>query len=544
MEFTFTLTEELVRKFSEITSDYNAIHTDAEAARRSYYRELNVYGFLPFSFVALLQLEFKSKICFKKFDILFRKALFLNDVVEASIHVNSDKDRIQRFKAEFINIKSSELLIECDGELIESDAAGDMNTDSGTYTSFVIAQIQENSFTIDNLSLDHEEQFDFVITEELREKYMDMLLSELKLSSENVNREHGTLKICSNLLSSLLISPMAGMRLPGKYNTCLNAQIGFRDNIQLGKVYTFRGKVKKVLKGIRKAKIEITIEDENKTLADGAVTSLVLSTPKITSSAKEIKEKFLDMNLEKKVAVITGASRGIGAATAKLLASLGARVIVNYFKGKSDAETVVRDIRQEGGEAAAVYADVRNEQDVEVLIKSAVETYGTVDILINNAVGDFISKEYLLLNWDDYLKELEVTLKGAHNCCRTVIPVMTRNKSGKIINISCLTTEHPIKGQAKYTTVKSTLTGFTRSLAVELIKFNIQVNLVVPNMTETDLLSGMPEKLLEKIVAEREFGRTIEPAEVAQAVAFLASGWSDTITGQRLVLNAGEISFL
>ena len=226
------------------------------------------------------------------------------------------------------------------------------------------------------------------------------------------------------------------------------------------------------------------------------------------------------------------------------MAMLGAKVVVNYFEGRTDGENIINDIKNNGGEAIAVYADIRNKNDVKNLIDRTLETYGTIDILINCSVKDFINRELTELEWDDFINELDVSLRGLHYACTAVRPVLQEKKSGKIINISSLFVDNPIKGQNKYITVKSAVQGYTRSLAVELFNDNIQVNMVVPNMTETDLLAGLPDNYIEKLVSESKLGRNLMPYEIAQTISFLASDWSNNITGQRIIINAGELPFL
>lgn len=249
------------------------------------------------------------------------------------------------------------------------------------------------------------------------------------------------------------------------------------------------------------------------------------------------------MGLKDKVVVITGASRGIGAATAKLFAMQGAKVVVNYYKGKKDAELIVEDIEKSGGVAIPLQCDIRDKLEVEKFIPQVVEKFGTINVLVNNAVKEFTPKNFVKLEWQDYLSELEVSLKGMHNCCQLVIPILKQQKSGKIINLSTIIVENPVTGQNQYITAKSAVVGYTKSLAKELAKLNIQVNFVVPNMTETDLVSCIPSDFTKRIAASRDFGRNLQPIEVAQSILFLASSWANSITGQKVVLNLGDLPF-
>jgi 3-oxoacyl-[acyl-carrier protein] reductase len=258
----------------------------------------------------------------------------------------------------------------------------------------------------------------------------------------------------------------------------------------------------------------------------------------------EIRQKYLSLGLKNKVALVTGASRGIGEATAKLLAMQGCRVVVNYRKGQADAEKIVADIVRNGGQAMAFGADISDEKQVQSMITATQEKWGSIDILVNNAVRDFQSKPLLETDWSDYLGELDVSLKGLHNVCKAVIPSMRESGAGKIVNLASILTEMPIVVQNKYITIKNAIIGFTRSLAVELLQDGIQVNALLPNMTETSLLSHISRAYLEKIGSERGFGRNLQPIEVAQNIVYLVSDWSTPMTGQRVILNLGEAPYL
>ena len=169
---------------------------------------------------------------------------------------------------------------------------------------------------------------------------------------------------------------------------------------------------------------------------------------------------------------------------------------------------------------------------------------GDIDILVNNAIGEFQPRPATDVTWEDFLEELEVSVKGMHSCCRQVIAGMRVRNQGKIINIGSAITDAPAPSQAKYITIKSAIVGYTRSLAVELAPDGIQVNLVSPQMVETSLIATLPPTLVKKLGEETAAGRLLQPIEVAQAILFLASSWSNAMSGERLLLNQGQAPFL
>ena len=250
------------------------------------------------------------------------------------------------------------------------------------------------------------------------------------------------------------------------------------------------------------------------------------------------------MGIEGKVALVTGASRGIGEATAKLLAIHGAKTVVHYFRGKDDASDIVSDIKKNGGHAMSVGGDLRSAIDITNMFEEITAQFGGVDILVNNAVSQFSPKPLTTITSKDYLEEFKVSLFGMHECCQLAIPHMQKKRWGKIINIGTITTEAPVSGQNVYITTKAAILGYTRSLCAELGRYNIQANLVIPRMTDTSLLASLPPSFLDKLANESLAGRLLEPIEVAKVIVFFASEWSSPISGQRIALNQGEMPFL
>jgi 3-oxoacyl-[acyl-carrier protein] reductase len=291
------------------------------------------------------------------------------------------------------------------------------------------------------------------------------------------------------------------------------------------------------------ATASVSIRAGEHALAAGSLDVLVSAPPRAMPGCREIRESHLELGLRGAVALVTGASRGIGETTAKLLGMLGSRVVLTWHRGRKDAERIAAEIRAEGGEAVALRCDVRSDDDVRALVRGALDAFGTVDVLVNNAVQEFTPRALSDLRWEDYLAELEVSLKGLHACCREVIPILKEKRRGKIVNLSTVAVDNPVSGQSRYITAKSAVVGYTKSLAVELLPWNVQANVVVPNLTETDLVAGIPAAWRARMAEARAGKRHVQPVEVAQAVAFAASRWADAITGQQIVLNLGEPPF-
>jgi len=246
------------------------------------------------------------------------------------------------------------------------------------------------------------------------------------------------------------------------------------------------------------------------------------------------------MQLKGKTAIVTGGSRGIGRAIALALAGRGANVAVNYTENKDAADRVVAEIEALGGAAMTVKADVSDARQVENLVKEVLNRFDRIDILINNAG---ITRDNLLIRMSEkeFDEVLGTNLKGAFNCTKAVSRVMIKQKSGKIINISSVVGIIGNAGQSNYAAAKAGLIGFTKSAAKELAKRGITVNAVAPGFIETEMTSLLPEKVKESFISSIPLERPGTPEDVANAVLFLSSEYSDYITGQVLNIDGGMV---
>lgn len=244
------------------------------------------------------------------------------------------------------------------------------------------------------------------------------------------------------------------------------------------------------------------------------------------------------LSLSGKVAIVTGASRGIGAAIAKELATNGAKVVVNYATSEGPAREVVDWITGQGGEAVCVRGDVSLYDHAEVLARAAKETFGRIDILVNNA-GITRDRTLRKMQADAWIEVIEVNLNSVYNCTSAVLPYMLeQGAGGSIISISSIIGQAGGFGQTNYAAAKAGIIGFTKSAALELARNKITVNAICPGFIATDMLEEVPPEVREKIQAKIPLGRFGSSEEVARTVLFLAVE-GQYITGQCLNINGG-----
>ena len=242
------------------------------------------------------------------------------------------------------------------------------------------------------------------------------------------------------------------------------------------------------------------------------------------------------MRLQGRIALITGAGGGIGAATARLFAAEGATVCLNDVN-QSGASDVVREIEAGGGRALFVGSDVTDKKQVEEMVDKVLKTYGRLDVLVNNAG---INRDSLVkkMTEDDWDAVVNINLKGTFLCAQAAAVPMMEQKSGKINNTSSIGACGNI-GQANYAASKAGVIGLTYTLALELARYNINVNCVAPGATETAMTAGIPEEIKETMIKRIPLRRMAKPEEIAYAHLFLASAEAAYITGQVLFVDGG-----
>lgn len=552
--FDFYVTEENLKIFASLTGDYNSLHMNESFARRTRYRERIVHGMLPFSYISILKMFWLENYVASivRIEAKFNSPIYLESDLIITAEVMDKDSSVRTLNVKItIEIKNSGIIATTGFVIVKFEEDGNKvvrlpSNYLDREVCLLTEPVKESKLILEEIDIGLTKSINFSISLEHIFEFKIMLEKGLENNSIKSELIINSLNIMTNVLSPNLFSTFVGMCIPGQNATFLDYKINFLKQIPLRKNLRLKGVVVQKSEATKIIKLELSILDQltDDNYAIGNATVILNPSPTKMPNIIEIKQKSINFNLKNKVVLITGASRGIGETTAKLFALFGAKVIVNYYRGKEDAEKIVKEILECGGDAIALRADVSNLNEVEEIIRSVCNKYGKIDILVNNAVRDFLPKGFLKLTWEDIQKDIDVTVKGSFNCCKAVIPHMIKNGGGSIINVSTIATENPPPMHLKYVVSKIGLVGLTRSLAVEFASKNIRVNMVVPNFVETDLVASIPKVFQKKIANEIPLKRIANPIDVAQSIIFLASSFSSYITGQKIMVTGGSLPFL
>lgn len=380
--------------------------------------------------------------------------------------------------------------------------------------------------------------FRHVITEADIKKFVEITGDDNPLHVDRAFAEKTPFKgiVAHGMLSASFISTMIGKHIPGDGALWVSQSLRFLLPVRIGDELTIHAEITKIQERQQLLDLKSTISNQYKqVILEGESQVKLLELEDSESVPAEDEQR-------PKVVLITGASRGIGAATAKRLAADGYKIALNYRSDREAAVRVQREIEELGGEVLLCPGDVTDGGDVQAMVAAAKRHFGTVTALVNNATAKIIMTEFGALSWDDVQKQIDTNVKGAFLCTQALLPEFLQNKYGVVVNIGTIATDSaPPPLQTAYVLAKSALQAMTKSLAQELGPKGVRCNLVAPGMTNTTLVSEIPEKARLLTKMQTPLRRLADPTEIAGAIAYLLSDEARHITGETLRVCGGVV---
>ena len=340
--------------------------------------------------------------------------------------------------------------------------------------------------------------------------------------------------VVHGMLGASFISTIIGTKLPGDGALWFSQSIEFLLPVRVGDVITIQAEVIEKIDRTKTIELRTDIFNQHKQKVTSGFSKV-----KVVQKLKPLIDKEDNCN-RKKVALIIGATGGIGRATCIQLAADGFDIAIHYNRNKRLAEQIKTEITKLGRNAIIVSADINDSNQVSEVINIVVRRFDTISVVANCATSELPNIKFKDLEWDKIQEQIDISIRGSFNLMKSVIPIMEKNKYGKIINITTQAIEKPNADWLHYITAKSALHGFTKALAFELAPKGIRINLVSPGMTDTELISNIPEKMKLVTAAQTPLRRIANPKDIAGTISFLASDKSDFITGETIRVNGGQ----
>ncbi len=389
----------------------------------------------------------------------------------------------------------------------------------------------------DDIKLGHFAELKHVITEEDVRKFSELTGDDnpLHMSKEFSKKTIYQDTVAHGMLSASFLSTLIGKRIPGDGALWISQNFNFLLPVRIGDELTIYAKVTEKQDSQQILVLDTKITNQYKqTVIDGV--------GKVKLLIIEEDKSIPILAVNQKVVIITGASRGIGAATAKYLAGKGYSVVINYSKDRIGAESVLSDIRDIGGNAMIYQADVRDPQAVNAMFSETIKFFGTVTSLVCGATSKIIATDFDALEWEDLEMHFDVQLRGTFNCVKSALKEFLVKKVGSVVILGSIAADAtpPLKWTG-YSSAKSAVQTLMKSLALEYGPLGIRFNVVSPGMTETGLIADIPEKakLINKM--QTPLKRLAKPSDIAHAIGFLLSAEASHITGETLRVYGGQL---
>lgn len=377
-----------------------------------------------------------------------------------------------------------------------------------------------------------------VITQNDIEQFVKLTGDDNKL---HIDKEYASKTIfkkpvAHGMLGASFISTIIGTKLPGDGALWFSQNLEFLLPVRVGDEITVRAEVIKKTERDRVIELKTDIFNQHKQ-------KVTTGQAKVKVIERELKdEPIAEDNKVPKTALVIGSTGGIGRAACLALAIDGFDVIVHYNQNIDKAKQIKEDVEKIGRKSIVVKADIVDELQIKEMIKNITREFETITVLVNCTTIRVPNMKLISLDWQDFQNHIDINIKGSFYLIRNIIPLMEKVKYGKVINIITQYIEGtPPSELIPYITAKAALSGFSKALAVELAPKGIRVNMVSPGMTNTELISDVPEKVRLLTEAKTPLKKLARPEDVANAISFLASEKADFLTGETIRINGGQV---
>lgn len=361
----------------------------------------------------------------------------------------------------------------------------------------------------------------------------------LHLDEEFAARTEFAQRVVHGFLSASLLSTLVGMKVPGEGALYLSQSIEFTRPVYIGDTVEARATIEKIDVETRVVTLRTEItKPPNQVVLRGSAQVKVLRVAEEAPQAAAAAPASSGI-LTGRVALITGGSRGIGRATARLFAQQGAKVWVNYNKSRTAAESLEHEIRSQGGWCRAIRADVTQDDQVAQLVQE-VTNNGELHVLVNNAGPKIKSGGFDTFAWEDIAAAFDQVVGGAFRVTKAALPALRQTQGNIITILSSAALGRTAHGWLPYVVGKSALLALSKNLAQEIGPHGVRVNVISPSMVETDLVANVPDRIRRMIVSQTPLRRLATPDDVAGAALLLASPYASFITGENLLVTGGE----
>ena len=389
----------------------------------------------------------------------------------------------------------------------------------------------------DKINVGDKAEIKHKITQDDINKFVDLTGDDNKLHLDKEFAKKTSFKkpVAHGMLSASFISTIIGTKLPGDGALWFSQSFEFLLPVRVGDEITIKAEVVKKIKRTNSVELTTDILNQNKEKVTSGIAQVKI--------IEQIKEKVDDQSVyqKEKVALVVGGTGGIGRATCLQLAKDGFKIAIHYYNNLEAAKDIKNQIIAMNGTAMIIQGDITKINDASDMVSDVVRKYKTITVLANCSTSHLPTIGFKNLEWNDIQRQLDINILGTFNLSKVIVPIMEYNKYGKIILISTLYTEKPPVSLIHYVTAKSGLIGFSKALAMELGPKGIRVNMVSPGMTDTDLITNVPDKVKLLSAAQTPLRRIANPEDVANAISFLSSPKSDYLAGETIRLNGGQV---